>query len=823
MTEICTDYKNEVNCKYRDWFITNNFSKDYLSLKTPPKNWKKISEFPIIPGNIFDSNKELGTYTLFLKFNIPKHFLKGDKQTAIRLKGIGMVYKLYINEKFIGGEGIAKKGKLKYSRTVRNVIWEINTKHLKEKGNVLIIHLKGHPKYRGTGLYFSRGYEIGYFSELKYNAQDRIGFTLGAIYLLMGIYHVFLFSRRRKETYNLFFGLFTINVFIYFYTRTNEVFELPVDTDYVTRVEFGVLYTLLPLFISFLETLFFGKISKVNLVYSYFCGFLFFINLFFPFYLLEEPILRIWQVSAFCMFPFVVFQLFKSIRQKNRDALRVFAGTILLMISAMFDILDSAIFHTGLAFTKFTLFALIVGTAAILSNRFLDLYETVEDLNVNLEKKVEKRTKELKSSLHEIRLLKEHQDGDYFLTTLIFKPLAFNGAKIKNVFISFFLKQKKEFVFRNRKYEIGGDLCVTDTIQLYNKEFTVFINGDAMGKSIQGAGGSIVLGVVFKSILSRTKLFYINQNVFPEQWLKMTFIELQNIFESFDGSMMLSVVMGLIDNDNGMMYFINAEHPWTVLYRDKVASFIENDLSLHKLGITELKNKIRIQTFHLEDEDIILIGSDGRDDILIQNEQNSRLINEDENLFLKMVERGKGELNLIYEQIKEQGELTDDLSLLRIEYKKEVQHTHPSENKNFHKGVHYFSKGNFEDAINEFEIAFMNHAEPRIFKYLARIHYKLQNYQNAVDYYVLYVDQEPWSERDIYRTSTCFKTLGDFNKAEEYANRLRLRNPHNNKYLLNLIDIYIHTNKKGKARKLLKRILETEPENRVAISYKNLI
>ena len=53
-----------------------------------------------------------------------------------------------------------------------------------------------------------------------------------------------------------------------------------------------------------------------------------------------------------------------------------------------------------------------------------------------------------------------------------------------------------------------------------------------MGKSIQGAGGALALGVVFKSILSRNKILSGEENIFPERWLKQSYQELQSIFES---------------------------------------------------------------------------------------------------------------------------------------------------------------------------------------------------------------------------------------------------------------------------------------------------
>jgi hypothetical protein len=72
-----------------------------------------------------------------------------------------------------------------------------------------------------------------------------------------------------------------------------------------------------------------------------------------------------------------------------------------------------------------------------------------------------------------------------------------------------------------------------------------------MGKSIQGAGGVLVLGTVFKSIIQRTISTAAGKNVYPERWLKNAFIEMHKAFESFDGSMLMSTVFGLIDEVTG--------------------------------------------------------------------------------------------------------------------------------------------------------------------------------------------------------------------------------------------------------------------------------
>lgn len=72
-----------------------------------------------------------------------------------------------------------------------------------------------------------------------------------------------------------------------------------------------------------------------------------------------------------------------------------------------------------------------------------DSKDKLEDYAEHLEEKVEARTKELQVTLNQVEKLKTQQDGDYFLTTLLLRPLGVNkvlGSKIK---VDFFVKQKK--------------------------------------------------------------------------------------------------------------------------------------------------------------------------------------------------------------------------------------------------------------------------------------------------------------------------------------------------------------------------------------------
>lgn len=438
-----------------------------------------------------------------------------------------------------------------------------------------------------------------------------------------------------------------------------------------------------------------------------------------------------------------------------------------------------------------------------------------------LEVKVQERTKELENTLKEVQSLKHQQDGDYFLTSLLLQPFHANHANHNNVQVDFLLEQKKKFTFRQYEKEIGGDLNIANQIFLNNRSYTVFLNADAMGKSMQGAGGALVLGSVFESIITRTQLLSEARNTYPERWIKNTFLELHKIFEGFDGSMLVSLVLGLIDNETGLLYFINAEHPWMVLYRDGIASFIENELMFRKLGTSGVQGNLYIKTFQLEPGDVLIAGSDGRDDLLISHTaEGKRVINEDERLFLKVVESGKGELDKIYEELASYGTLTDDLSLLRVSYieekerykiekerLKEIQTLllkakEASESSDLQEAVSYLEKANsLEENI------------PEIKKKFIQLYLKLKDYGNAKKMAKDYSLLRPMDTEIMYITAFCARKVADIKTAIDFGERVRLRDPNHVKNLINLGQTYLADKNLSRAENILSSALELDPEN----------
>ncbi len=780
LLEICKDSR----CAPKVWNIREGFSEIYISKDFQvDKDWKEVKKFPLYPWEYFSSSELLADYSLLVEFDLTEDLFQSLRHKGIAIGGVGEVFEVYLNGVQIANEGKVEGGKILLHRALRGQVFEVNQSYLHKEKNRLLIHLWGRPGSNNTGLYFTKGNEFGFYDDLKKERQERSTLILIGIYFVVAFYHLFLFLNRRKERYNLYFGIYSLLIGIYILTRTNTIFELGLDTLLIRRIEYSALYIDFMTIFLFTEFLFYNKVSKKVKFLTFYHLLIAVITLFTPEFIFKR-ILSFWQVTAlFFGVPLMFHLMYKGIKDKIPSAKRILIGTILLCTTALFDLVDAKFLGTGISLTKYGFCFYILGIAAILAKNFTEVHDKTEQLNETLEKRVEDRTKKLEESFNEIKELKTQQDADYFLTSLLIESLASNNAKQDSVKVEFFIKQKKEFEFRDRVSEIGGDICKTESIYLTGRKMTVFLNADAMGKSMQGAGGVLVLGAVFKSIIERTSYSDMVRQMSPERWLKNSFVELHKVFESFEGSMLVSIVLGLVDEKSGLMYFINAEHPQTILFRDRKAVFIGDNNLYQKLGSQLTDGFIRVQTFVLRKGDIILNGSDGRDDILIQDEnQNEKMIG-DETFILKVIERAQAELSEIFRLIQDRGVVIDDFSMIRLEWIGEEE------------------TESLED--NEIGIGFITTKNDSMaYKHLSR-----------------YLEFHPEDTISMQLIAECLQRLERFEESIEFSERVRIRQPKNISNLITLIESYYRISKFNRVETLINSIFRLDPRNQIVKKY----
>ena len=443
-----------------------------------------------------------------------------------------------------------------------------------------------------------------------------------------------------------------------------------------------------------------------------------------------------------------------------------------------------------------------------LADRINHFKNQLQESNEKLEDKVIERTAELNESLMQITLLKEKQDGDYFLTSLLIKPLSVNKANKENVIVEFFIKQKKEFQFRERgKLDIGGDICIAHTMSLRERIYTVFLNADAMGKSLQGASGALIIGSLFGSIVNRVKFSKAQQALSPERWMKNTFIEMYKIFEVFDFSMMASVAFGVIEEETGLLYYINADHPFTVLLRNGNVRFIDSNPMFTKLGMIGGNNHFYIQTFPLQKGDILIAGSDGREDIM---DNATGDIQWDENFFLDHVKNANANLELIYNSISESGKIIDDFSLLKITYNGNIfpipEIQSPIVLDLLAQSKKELQLKKYGSALEHlFEALEIKKNHPLVQRKISFAYFQKKDYENALQFALSYLEKKPEDISILYLSSKCLARLRRFEEAIDFSERIRLRNPFLKNNLIHLYALLMITRNLTRAQKILEK------------------
>lgn len=382
--------KNGNNCQPREWYYNcGDRHKEKLDFDEKNKSWEKFF-FPSNIKNLVNSKKKFLDCSFFTKFDYSLEFKKNIIQPGLLLHSIGPEFSIFINDHLVARDGKVQNGVIAYERFLRNVVYPIKEEILKEKENILFIRLRGDPRYVLTGFYYKGNYEIGETIDLLNSRKEGIHFVLYTLYFFVGLYHLFLFHRRSQDYFNLYYGLFSIFIFVYFSTRSNYILEFPISTSVISKVEHFSLYNLPWLIVAFFESLFFSKLSRTSKVYGSLNIFLSILAILLPSYL-RTYVLRLWQLCAIFSILYSVKILYTAIRQKIQEAKTLFAAAIILGIAYGTDLIDSVFFHQNLHISNHVFFVFILGIAVLLADRFVRLNKEKDDLF----EKTERRTKEL--------------------------------------------------------------------------------------------------------------------------------------------------------------------------------------------------------------------------------------------------------------------------------------------------------------------------------------------------------------------------------------------------------------------------------------------
>jgi signal transduction histidine kinase len=376
-------------------------------------------------------DQEAKEYTFLIPFEmspdtITKMYEVPIQAPGLFLAGIGDNWEIYLNGRIVKSNiHLDAEGRIITHRAWRDVVIPLDRDILKPGTNSLIFRIIGSPSDKKTGLFYSSPYYIGEYSSAIVQRVSLITMMFCAVYVFVGIYHLLLFFMRRNNKYNLAYGFFSITIALYFLSRTALIYSISEDSGVTQRLEYAVLYLLPFLLGAFIEDLNYQKLLPVTRVYAPLCIVFIFLQSIFSIQFAID-LLNVWQVVAilFMLYLFIydiIITFFTRVNSQMRqhisdgiDAHRlnltgknltgtslgnIFIIIIFLFATAAFDILDSAIFHTGIMLTSYSFFFFTVGVALILAREFASSYNQVNQMNEILETRVKERTRALEEQV----------------------------------------------------------------------------------------------------------------------------------------------------------------------------------------------------------------------------------------------------------------------------------------------------------------------------------------------------------------------------------------------------------------------------------------
>ncbi len=524
---------------------------------------------------------------------------------------------------------------------------------------------------------------IGDVEQLRqtYMLEQLFTLLLPSIFLMLALHYAIAFLLFRHERSTLPLSLFLLLLAIYLLQRSDLKYSSGIALLQLKRMEYVSLMLLLPALLLYFHFLLQRRpdrqlpyqpvIRSLTEFTGRVCSFILLLG---AVWILLNDDIRQWDrfntlIVQPCIWPLIFLVIAVRLYQHWRIGRPFITGLAIAFVGTLLDIASHQEWIHLPPAAPLSLLAFVGGLSLSQMEKSNLLRKELALLNASLERRVEQRTEEYRRSLTEIRILKEQQDGDYFLTSLMLRPLGCNNASGGDERLTWAscIRQKKSFTFKKKQVELGGDINIVETLCLRGRQHVAFLNADAMGKSIQGAGGAVVIGTVLKASLQRTRRQPELSALYPEEWLRRCYEDLHSVFSSFDGSMMASAVLGLIDTTTGCLYHWNAEHPALILVRQGRADLLQPS-GLFRLGAPLPVKELRVHVFSLRQGDVIYAGTDGRDDLSIDGQ-----IRTDAHRILPIVQeledtgRG-GDLSALVEALQKEGQLTDDIALLRFAF-----------------------------------------------------------------------------------------------------------------------------------------------------------
>jgi len=419
-------------------FIRADFSSDYVISGFIPFGKKWIVLSPSADGNrsmrIIDieefsqhhflsfNRHKPQEYTYAIPFYVSSHqyiFLNKppNPMLALHLASIGDNWEVYLNGKLLRSEIHRDvNGTIVQHRNYRDVLIPFSATLLRNGPNNVVFRIIGDPASPLVGLNSSAPYRIGPYTYLKSKVNDLVDVTLSLIYIFIGIYIILSNLTKYAYIYNQLFGLFSIVLGLYFFTRTSSIYYLISDSEILFSLEITSLFLILPVVTSFLSAL--SPVTKTQRKVNY-CIYGIYSILIIAELLFHPAVIydltNIWAIISIItlMYDYIHLVIWKfflalqsRLRNSNssftyRDVLKeiketllytpignILIGITLLVITSVIDTYGSIVLKRNLVTSRYSLIIFLVGGFLVIARNFLNLFNQLNTANNALESKL---------------------------------------------------------------------------------------------------------------------------------------------------------------------------------------------------------------------------------------------------------------------------------------------------------------------------------------------------------------------------------------------------------------------------------------------------
>jgi AraC-like DNA-binding protein len=351
----------------------NSFDDSAWKQISLPSSWKKY--YPGWTGICW--------YRMHIKF---PHELP-ERAVGIRLGIISDVDSIYFNGQLIGQSGQFSPNRM--SAYDKKRLYEIPTQLIKPgQDNLLAMRIEGlfpfeNGPHRGT-------FEIGPFAGLQQDIfiSDFIDLIFIIFYIAVAVYSGVVLGRRLLDMEYLFFALFALCSALYFFLWTQLKFILSDNFLLLKRIEYLLLFIILPLLLAFITHFFKRKHTLIHYIY-YAITLLAFTGV------IISDNTRLWNyILLFIMQPSwiipIVYCINIIIQEYKKD---ISAKYILISFILSLSLLCNDLLVTGGIYNFFKLstygfFIIIFGTAKMMRSRFLELYGSADNSHMHKDSRV---------------------------------------------------------------------------------------------------------------------------------------------------------------------------------------------------------------------------------------------------------------------------------------------------------------------------------------------------------------------------------------------------------------------------------------------------